>query len=55
MHVPLVQPKEEVDLTTVDFDKMRVKELKQTLQAWSADKQAQHAALSGGQHVESCC
>ncbi len=29
-----LQPKEDVDLTTVDFEKMRVKELKQTLTAW---------------------
>jgi hypothetical protein len=35
------KPKEKVDLTKVDFDKMRVKELKQTLTAWSdiADRQ----------------
>ena len=29
------KPKEKVDLTKVDFDKMRVKELKQTLTSWS--------------------
>lgn len=29
------KPKEDVDLATVDFDKMRVKELKQTLTQWS--------------------
>lgn len=28
------KPKQAVDWATVDFDKMRVKELKQTLQGW---------------------
>lgn len=41
------KPKEDVDWATVDFEKMRVKELKQTLTQWSVQQPGEraHSAL----------